>query len=205
MAHKLVVYALVENKFIQKNEIVVKVGWTSKPFGKRLSQYPKNSKMIFEIHVLNPLACVESETVLLRYLRGDPRVKPRCDVGYEYYQLDAGDSGAVFQEMADVVLQYVGTGGVDMSIKSVSEYTYDSLDCGTEDVPPDPPSFAVVEREKERENEREKEYLLCALSCFFPIRHYDHHPKSDDGVRRKAQGNTDVLRLQHDVNNTARL
>jgi hypothetical protein len=121
--------------------------------------------------------------------------------------------------MADVVLQYVGTGGVDMSIKSVSEY--DSLDCGTEDVPPDPPSFAVVEREKERENEREKErenerekerenerekeYLLCALSCFFPIRHYDHHPKSDDGVRRKAQGNTDVLRLQHDVNNTARL
>jgi len=132
-----VVYALVEHKFIQKDEIVVKVGRTSKPFGQRLSQYPKNSKMIFAIHVLNPHACVEAETALLRYLSGDyPRVKHRLDVGYEYYQLDAGDAGAVFREMADVVFQYVWTGGVD------------NLDCCTEDLPP---IFDVVEREKERE------------------------------------------------------
>ena len=81
-------------------------------------------------------------------------------------------STAVMAHMTtNVVFQYVGTGGVD------------SLDCGTEDVPPDPPIFAVVEREKERENERkkerenerekerenerEKEHLFCALSCFF--------------------------------------
>ena len=133
-----VVYALVEHKFIQNDELVVKVGRTSNPFGQRLSQYPKNSKMIFAIHVLNPRACVEAETALLRYLSGDPRVKHRLDVGYEYYQLDAGDAGAVFREMADIVFQYVWTGSVD------------SLDCGTEDVPTDPPIFAVLEQEKER-------------------------------------------------------
>jgi len=140
MAHMTtnVVYALFEHKFIQKDEIVFKVGSTSKPFCQRLSQYPKNSKMIFAIHVLNPRACVEAETALLRYLSGDPRVKHRR---YEYYQLDAGDAGAVFGEMADIVFQYVWTGGVD------------SLDCGTEDVPTDiaaPRTCPVLEQEKER-------------------------------------------------------
>jgi len=157
MAHMTtnVVYALVEHKFIQKDEIVVKVGRTSNPFVQRLSQYPKNSKMIFAIHVLNQRAGVEAETVLLRYLRGDyPRVKPRRDVGYEYYQLDAGDSGAVFREMADVVFQYVWTGGVD------------SLDCGTEDVPHAPPIFAVLEREKEREKLREKTVSRLVAKIF---------------------------------------
>jgi len=50
-------------------------------------------------------------------------------------QWNSADAGAVFREMADVVFQYVWTGGVD------------SLDCGTEDVPP---IFAVLEQEKER-------------------------------------------------------
>ena len=134
MAHMTtnIVYALFENKFIQKDEIVFKVGSTTKPFCQLLSQDPK---MIFAIHVLNPRACVEAETALLRYLSGDPRVKPRR---YEYYQLDAADSDAVFREMTGIVFQYVWTGSVD------------SLDCGTEDVPTDPPIFAVLEQEKER-------------------------------------------------------
>ena len=53
------------SKFIQNDELVVKVGRTSRPIFQRLSQYPKNSKMIFAIHVRNPRACVEAETVLL--------------------------------------------------------------------------------------------------------------------------------------------
>ena len=136
MAHMTtnVVYALFEHKFIQKDEIVFKVGSTSKPFCQLLS----HPKMIFAIHVLNPRACVEAETALLRYLSGDPRVKPRR---YEYYQIDAGDADAVFREMTGIVFQYVWTGSVD------------SLDCGTEDVPTDiaaPRTCPVLEQEKER-------------------------------------------------------
>ena len=46
-------------------------------------------------------------------------------------QWNSADSGAVFREMAVVVFQCVWTGGVD------------SLDCGTEDMPPDPPHRLV--------------------------------------------------------------
>jgi len=44
-----------------KSPLVVKVGRTSQPFCKRLSQYPNGSELIFAIHVRDAQACVDAE------------------------------------------------------------------------------------------------------------------------------------------------
>jgi hypothetical protein len=111
MAHHThhIVYALVEREFLGKSPLVVKVGRTSHPFCKSLSQYPNGSQIIFAIHVLDAQACVDAEATLLRYMRGgyDSRIQPRRDVGAEYFEVG---EATVYNGMLSNILKYAWSG-----------------------------------------------------------------------------------------------
>jgi len=93
MAHRTsnVVYGIIEREFVThtltSDEVIIKIGHTTKPFHKRLSNYPNGSQMVFAIGVQRNKSR-EAEKCLLNMLRHNDDVIERKDIGTEYFEID---------------------------------------------------------------------------------------------------------------------
>jgi len=93
MAHRTsnVVYGIIEREFVThtliSDEVIIKIGHTTKPFHKRLSNYPNGSQMVFVIGVQRNKSR-EAEKCLLNMLRNNDDVIERKDIGTEYFEID---------------------------------------------------------------------------------------------------------------------
>lgn len=88
MAHKTchVVYGVVEREFVQMDNVIIKIGHTTQPFPKRLSQYPNDSQMVFTLSIRSNRS-KDAEDCILRMLRNHEDVICRCDIGAEYFEI----------------------------------------------------------------------------------------------------------------------
>jgi hypothetical protein len=78
------VYLLIEREFLQSAVPVYKIGRTSQENNKRFLQYPKGSRLIFQINVTDSYF-LEQEIISLfkhKYIL-------RTDIGHEYFEGDA--------------------------------------------------------------------------------------------------------------------
>lgn len=86
-----IIYVIQVREFINSNESIYKVGKTTHTIQKRLSQYPKGSKVLHHFKVNN---CHLSEKELLKHLRY--KMINRKDIGSEYFE---GDIDLIKDEM----------------------------------------------------------------------------------------------------------
>ena len=107
------IYLLIEREFIKSNENVYKLGRTQQNDNKRLKQYPKGSKLIFQINCDNHK---NIEHVLLNMF--DCEFINRKDIGREYYE---GNSKKMILKILSVI-----------DIKCDDDYTFDFEKVGRE-------------------------------------------------------------------------
>eukprot|EP00798_Chlamydomonas_sp_ICE-L_P013594 gene13594-19466_t len=115
MAHKTsnVVYGIIEREFVKhtltSDEIIIKIGHTTKPFYKRLSNYPNGSQMVFVTSVQRNKSR-EAEKCLLNMLRHHDDVIERKDIGAEYFEIDKSMFPYVAMLMQTVMLKFLWNG-----------------------------------------------------------------------------------------------
>jgi hypothetical protein len=85
------VYLLQEREFIKTKEDVYKVGMTKKENHERFNQYPKCSKLLFQMICNN---CKNMEKVVVK--RFKETFKQRKDYGNEYFEGD-------YKNMIDII------------------------------------------------------------------------------------------------------
>jgi hypothetical protein len=92
------VYLLIEREFLQSAVPVYKIGRTSQENNKRFLQYPKGSRLIFQINVTDSYF-LEQEIISLfkhKYIL-------RTDIGHEYFE---GDVTNMQIDIFDLVITY---------------------------------------------------------------------------------------------------
>jgi hypothetical protein len=77
------IYLLQEREFVKTDEPIYKIGKTTQPNLKRLNQYPKGSKLLFQTICKD---CHTTERELL--FKFNNSYKPRKDIGNEYFEGD---------------------------------------------------------------------------------------------------------------------
>jgi len=75
------IYLLQEREFIKTNEKIYKIGRSKQKNGKRFSQYPKGSTLLFQIICED---CVCTEKKLIKLFK--TKFKQRKDIGREYFE-----------------------------------------------------------------------------------------------------------------------
>jgi len=89
------VYLVIEREFLKTNENIYKIGYSTQPNLTRFMQYPKGSKLLFQMYTEY---AKESEkeiinTFALNFIR-------RCDIGKEYFEGD-------YKKMRTIILNIV--------------------------------------------------------------------------------------------------
>lgn len=79
--HHHYIYLIQEREFIKTNENIYKIGKTKQQNTKRFTQYPKSSKLIIHVNVVD---CDTIEKKLIRTFT--EKFKQRTDIGTEYFQ-----------------------------------------------------------------------------------------------------------------------
>lgn len=88
------IYLIHEREFMRLDDNVYKIGRTD-DVKRRLSQYPKGSRLLFSVYTHD---CLTAERELIRQFKGI--FKHRVDIGREYFE---GDS----RDMINIIIEYV--------------------------------------------------------------------------------------------------
>lgn len=120
-------YLIWEREFLKSGEKVFKIGRTDN-IRRRLSQYPKGSRLLFSIYTPD---CLTAERELIRKFKST--FKPRVDIGREYFE---GESYC----MIDIISEYVTT-----QLQNIIVIDEDSeMDCSGQNIKQDL-TMAVME------------------------------------------------------------
>ena len=95
------IYLLHPREHIRLSEPVYKIGRTTREFSKRMKEYPKDSKIILFIDVID---CVQMETKLLQIFKN--MFKQRTEFGREYFE---GDKNLMIKTIVNEVENFVLT------------------------------------------------------------------------------------------------
>ncbi|AYV75330.1 MAG: DNA primase [Terrestrivirus sp.] len=79
-------YIIQEREFVNSNKSIYKIGKTTQQIHKRMNQYPKDSKVILTLNVVN---CDEFEKNIKRIF--PQKYKHRTDIGIEYFEGDVNE------------------------------------------------------------------------------------------------------------------
>lgn len=121
-------YLIWEREFLKSGENLFKIGRTDN-IRRRLSQYPKGSRLLFSIYTPD---CLTAERELIRKFKST--FKPRADIGREYFE---GESYC----MIDVISEYVTT---QLQNIVVIDEDSDMADCSGQNIKQDL-TMAVME------------------------------------------------------------
>lgn len=92
------VYLLIEREFIKTKEPIFKIGCSKQENDKRIKSYPKGSKLVLQIRVLD---CVYIETHIKIFFK--EKYKQRIDIGIEYFE---GDCISMKKDILNIIDKY---------------------------------------------------------------------------------------------------
>jgi phage/plasmid-associated DNA primase len=113
------IYLLQEREFIKTNEPVYKIGKTTQENTARFNNYPKGSKLLFQIICNN---CHNNEKEIKKSFID--KYKQRKDIGLEYFE---GDYKAMIKDIFDIIFnkEYIKQDGIpDANLDANENFEY---------------------------------------------------------------------------------
>jgi phage/plasmid-associated DNA primase len=113
------IYLLQEREFIKTNEPVYKIGKTTQQNTARFNNYPKGSKLLFQIICNN---CHNNEKEIKKSFID--KYKQRKDIGIEYFE---GDYKAMIKDLFDIIFnkEYIKQDGIpDENLDANENFEY---------------------------------------------------------------------------------